>query len=61
MGLDDRKRITCWLGMKDLAWLEANKKRIEGYGKTCVVVTTELGSALFYVDGYHVNGLWVQG
>ena len=60
MGLDDRKRITAWLGVKDLAWLEANKKRIEGYGKSCVVFTTELGSALFYVDGYYKDGLWVQ-
>lgn len=60
MGVDDRKRITVWLGMKDLAWLDAAKKRIDGYGKACVVVTTQLGSALFYVDGYYVNGLWVQ-
>lgn len=61
MGVDDRKRITVWLDMKGLAWLEANKKRIEGYGKTCVIVTKDALSALFYVDGYYVNGLWVQG
>ena len=60
MGLDDRKRITVWLDMKYLAWLEAAKKQIEGYGKACVIVTKDTQSALFYVDGYYVNGLWVQ-
>ena len=60
MGLDDRKRITVWLSVKYLAWLDAAKKQIEGYGKACVVVTTELGSALFYVDGYYIKGMWVQ-
>lgn len=58
--MDDRKRITVWLSEKNLAWLDAAKKRIEGYGKTCVIVTKDTQSALFYVDGYYVNGLWVQ-
>lgn len=58
--MDDRKRITVWLGMKDLSWLDAQKKRIDGYGKTCVIVTVDNLSALFYVDGFYNNGLWVQ-
>lgn len=42
-------------------WLEREKNRINETGHTCCIVKSIDGSkALFYIDGFFDNGLWID-
>jgi V8-like Glu-specific endopeptidase len=60
--MNDKKRITAWLANDD-KWLNEQKVRIEHQTNgqhQCTVLTNSSGhKALFYVNGYFDNGLWV--